>query len=104
MYILFGMSYTFANIGYMSMQSTLSRNNFVQHTLYEVILDYSFQSGYRAIMDNIETVKKHSAIFALSDLMALGAIQALQTLNIKVPEDIAVIGYDDIELGTYFFV
>jgi len=82
--------------------AALAENSIVNGEESFICADYSFQSGYRAIMDNIETVKKHSAIFALSDLMALGAIQALQTLNIKVPEDIAVIGYDDIELGTYF--
>jgi LacI family transcriptional regulator len=64
--------------------------------------DCSFDSGYKAIKQTSGILKKIDGIFAQSDLMALGAIQALQQLNIKVPQDIAVVGYDDIELGTYF--
>lgn len=64
--------------------------------------DFSFQSGYKLIKENAAMVRKITAIFAQSDLMALGAIKALAELNLKVPQDIAVVGYDDVEVGTYF--
>ncbi|WP_378955984.1 LacI family DNA-binding transcriptional regulator [Pelosinus sp. sgz500959] len=64
--------------------------------------DRSFQSGYEIIMDNKEKIKDFSAIFSQNDLMALGAIQALTELKLEVPEDIAVVGYDDIELLSFF--
>jgi len=35
-------------------------------------------------------------VFALNDLMALGAMQALRDLSVAVPDDVAVVGYDDI--------
>ena len=41
------------------------------------------------------------AIFAYNDLMAIGAIRAVQALGRRVPEDIAVIGFDDIEMSTF---
>jgi DNA-binding LacI/PurR family transcriptional regulator len=41
------------------------------------------------------------AVFAYSDLVALGAIHTLVTRGLRVPEDVAVIGYDDIEDSAY---
>lgn len=64
--------------------------------------DRSFQSGYEIIMDNKDKVKDFSAIFSQNDLMALGAIQGLTELQLKIPGDIAVVGYDDIELLAFF--
>jgi len=40
-----------------------------------------------------------SAIFAASDLQAIGVLKAAETLGIRVPEDLAVIGFDDIDLA-----
>jgi DNA-binding LacI/PurR family transcriptional regulator len=42
------------------------------------------------------------AIFACSDSLAIATISTLRELNVRVPEDIAVVGYDDIELASYF--
>jgi LacI family transcriptional regulator len=64
--------------------------------------DRSFKSGYQSIITRQSTLKKVDAVFAHTDLMALGVIAALKELHIGVPEDIAVVGYDDIELCTYF--
>ncbi|MFB0636141.1 LacI family DNA-binding transcriptional regulator [Bacillus rugosus] len=64
--------------------------------------DCSFKSGYNIVKENQKALKKITAIFAQNDLMALGAIEALKELNINVPADIAVIGFDDIELCTFY--
>ncbi|MCM3727604.1 LacI family transcriptional regulator [Neobacillus cucumis] len=64
--------------------------------------DTTFHSGYRLIMDNIDILKDVTAIFAQNDLMAQGAITAMKELDIKVPNEIAVIGFDDIELCTFY--
>jgi len=42
-----------------------------------------------------------TAIYAISDLMALGVLKALNEMNIKVPEEISVFGFDDIVLSQY---
>jgi LacI family transcriptional regulator, repressor for deo operon, udp, cdd, tsx, nupC, and nupG len=42
-----------------------------------------------------------TAVFAYSDLVALGAIRTVMERGLRVPEDVAVIGYDDIEDGRY---
>ncbi|MCK4797159.1 MAG: LacI family DNA-binding transcriptional regulator [Spirochaetes bacterium] len=43
-----------------------------------------------------------TAMFCANDLMAIGAIRAIQEKGLKVPDDIAVAGYDDIKAGHYF--
>lgn len=57
---------------------------------------------------SVEAVKKilsmknrPDSIFAASDLQAVGVIKAAREMNLKVPEDIAVIGFDDIDLADY---
>jgi LacI family transcriptional regulator len=64
--------------------------------------DTTFHSGYRLIKDNFDILKDVTAIFAQNDLMAQGAISALKEFDIKVPNEIAVIGFDDIELCTFY--
>ncbi|MCY6371136.1 LacI family DNA-binding transcriptional regulator [Clostridium ganghwense] len=64
--------------------------------------DFSFESGYNIVKQNIDIVKTVTAIFAQSDLMALGAIKALREIGVKIPQDIAIIGYDDLDIGSYF--
>lgn len=63
----------------------------------------SVQGGYDAISSLINDVNiKFSAVVASGDTMAIGAIRALNDHNIKVPDDVAVSGFDDIELSSLF--
>jgi DNA-binding LacI/PurR family transcriptional regulator len=45
--------------------------------------------------------KRPDAVFAYNDLIALGAMRTLVERGLRVPEDIAVVGFDDIEEGRY---
>ena len=62
---------------------------------------YSFSHGYAAALKLLGTGKL-TAIFAMSDVMAIGAIRALQDQGLRVPEDVSVFGYDGLELGEYY--
>jgi LacI family transcriptional regulator len=64
--------------------------------------DCSFEFGYNTIMNSKEELKSIDGVFAEADLVAIGAIDALKELGIRIPEDIKVVGYDDTELGKYF--
>lgn len=64
--------------------------------------DLSFQTSCRLLLEEEEMIKTATAIFAQTDLMALGAIEALRELQIKIPEEIAVVGYNDEEIGQCF--
>ena len=59
--------------------------------------------GGRAAVEKLplEGVDRVTAIFAQNDLMAIGAINALNERGLRVPEDVSVIGFDDIQLSSY---
>ncbi len=58
-------------------------------------------SGYHATKSLIRNKIEFNALFAASDLIAIGAINALKEANLKVPEDVAVIGFDDIPIASF---
>ena len=63
--------------------------------------DFTFESGYSAAKKIINKFPDVTAIFAFNDEMAVGVIRYLKEQNIRVPEDISVVGFDGIELGKY---
>jgi LacI family transcriptional regulator len=63
--------------------------------------DYHAQSGMEITHSILKMDPRPTAIFALNDLMALGALRAAAEAGCSVPKDLAVIGYDDLELAQY---
>lgn len=61
--------------------------------------DYLIDSGYRVIDNLLKQGKEFTAIFAGNDMMAIGAIKALRGHNVKIPEEVEVIGFDNIEIS-----
>lgn len=57
--------------------------------------DWQVQSGYRLAQQLLALPERPTAVFAANDLMALGVIYAAQEVGLSVPEDIALVGYDD---------
>jgi DNA-binding LacI/PurR family transcriptional regulator len=57
--------------------------------------EYTREGGYRAMNVLLHRVPKLDAVFAANDLMAVGALQALRENGRRVPEDVAVVGFDD---------
>jgi DNA-binding LacI/PurR family transcriptional regulator len=64
--------------------------------------NWSATSGYRATRELLADHRAFSAIFAQNDQMAVGAIRALREAGCRVPDDVSVIGFDDIPLASYF--
>lgn len=62
---------------------------------------FSYEDGYRATKSLLSKGCKFSAIFAVADVMAIGAIRALRESGLRVPEDVSVIGVDGLPLGSY---
>lgn len=63
---------------------------------------FSFDSAYKAMSRLLEKNLPISAVFAMSDTMAVGAIRAICDFGKRVPEDISVIGFDGISLAEFY--
>lgn len=62
---------------------------------------FTESSGDAAARDLFTRVPRPTAIFAANDSMAVGAMNALRTLGLRVPDDVAVAGFDDIAIASY---
>ena len=65
------------------------------------IEDYSLENGYVVMKEFLEKKIPCTAVFAISDMMAIGAQKALSEAGYRVPDDISLAGYDGIEIGKY---
>lgn len=63
--------------------------------------DFSESAGYAGARALLESAQRPSAIFACNDAMAIGALGGLREAGVRVPEDVAVAGFDDIPIARY---
>ncbi|MDQ0285974.1 LacI family transcriptional regulator [Desulfofundulus luciae] len=59
------------------------------------------ESGYENALSLLSLPEPPTAIFAANDILALGVIQAIKERELKVPENVAVVGFDDIPFAAY---
>ena len=62
---------------------------------------FSYHDGYEATQQLLRAGRKFTALFAVADVIAIGAIRALQDNGLRVPEDVSVMGYDGLPLGDF---
>lgn len=62
---------------------------------------FTMEGGYEAMERLLDKMPNITAVFTMSDVMALGAIRAVKNKGLRVPEDISIIGFDGIEMGQY---
>ncbi|MEQ4454166.1 ribose operon transcriptional repressor RbsR [Kosakonia sp. YIM B13605] len=67
----------------------------------EIESDFEFGGGFDAMQALLAMSERPQAVFIGNDAMAVGAYQALYQAGLKIPEDMAIVGYDDIELARY---
>jgi LacI family transcriptional regulator len=63
--------------------------------------DWNMSSGYTATCELFRLERPPTAIFCANDLMAMGALDALHEMGKSVPQDVAVMGYDDQEMAQH---
>ncbi|HTJ69857.1 MAG TPA: LacI family DNA-binding transcriptional regulator [Actinospica sp.] len=67
--------------------------------LLETTLAYTRGSGYRRTADRLAGGRDFTAVFAETDVIATGALAALTDAGLRVPEDVSLVGYDDIDVA-----
>jgi LacI family transcriptional regulator len=63
--------------------------------------EFTEASGFRAAQQILSQPVRPTAIFAANDSMAVGVLSALREAGVRVPEDVAVVGFDDIPIAEY---
>ena len=64
--------------------------------------DYSAENGYKVMKQFLDNGGKCTAVFAISDTLAFGAMRAIHDAGFSVPGDISIAGFDGIKAGQYF--
>jgi DNA-binding LacI/PurR family transcriptional regulator len=62
--------------------------------------DNTFASGHRQAMEVLSRLERPTAIFSTNNMMALGALRAIQELQLRCPKEISLLGFDDFEWAT----
>lgn len=82
-------------------QQALRRSGITRNPDYSVSGDFSFESGAQAVRQLLALSEPPTAIFCHNDTMAIGAIQEAKRLGTRVPQDLSVVGFDDIQFAQY---
>ena len=69
---------------------------------YLQIGDFSMESGYIMMKEILKLEDRPTAVFCGNDSIAMGAYKAIRENKLKIPEDISVIGFNDLKLSQYF--
>lgn len=59
------------------------------------------EDGYQAAVKLLKLPQRPTALLAINDLLAIGALRAANDLGLRVPDDLSLVGYDDIPLASY---
>jgi DNA-binding LacI/PurR family transcriptional regulator len=96
--------------GNLYFQVALDRLEGYKKALVEAGIEYSeelvvsgnfvWQSGYESMKDLLKHHPQCTAVFVASDTMAYGALQAITEAGLNVPDDVGIIGFDDLEFSS----
>lgn len=80
----------------------LARAGIARDPALTVTGDFSVESAVRGVETLFGRAQPFTAVFCSSDEMAIGAIRAIRSHGLRVPEDISVVGFDDIHFARYY--
>jgi len=63
--------------------------------------NYTYESGFKCAQELMTKVKNIDCIFCGNDIIALGAMDGLRVIGLKIPEDVSVIGFDNIRMAAW---
>lgn len=84
-------------------ERALGERDLAPDPAWVVVEENNADGGYRAALTILSQSERPTAFFAYDDVMAIGALRAVQERGLRVPADVAVAGYDDIPLAAHVF-
>ncbi len=84
-------------------KKAVSENNVPSVVLRIVNCEERIDSCYGLVKDIIAENKRPTALFVWDDRLAIGAMKAVLEAGLSIPHDIAIVGYDDIEISAYLY-
>jgi DNA-binding LacI/PurR family transcriptional regulator len=76
-------------------ENALAAHGLLQNREYLIQASFQEEGGYRAAKDALSRQPNPTALFVSNDIAALGALRACRDLGLSVPENVAIVGYDD---------
>jgi DNA-binding LacI/PurR family transcriptional regulator len=86
---------------YRGYADALARSGLASQASLQVDAESTEHSGYEAMRTLLARGEPFDGIFAASDLIAIGAMRALSDHGLRVPQDVAIVGFDDIAMASY---
>jgi len=93
--------YTSANQRYEGYKAALTDAGIAFDESLVRFADFSSQSGYDCLKALLEENDDFTAVFVASDSVAFGAMAAIRDAGMRIPEDISIVGFDDIPMASY---
>ncbi|ENM5897314.1 substrate-binding domain-containing protein [Vibrio mimicus] len=90
-----------AQMRYEGYKRALSEKGIAINPDWIVESDFECEGGYNAFEKLCERGKLPSALFVCNDMMAMGVIQAANLRGLRVPDDLSLIGYDDVHIAKF---
>lgn len=82
-------------------KNALSESKIALNPHWIVESHFDFEGGVLGIQSLLTQSSRPTAVFCCSDTIAVGAYQAIQQQGLRIPQDLSIMGYDDIELARY---
>lgn len=83
---------------YLGYKQAIEKLGITYRSDYVVIGDYYIESGYVKMKELLRLPEPPTAVVTAADLIAIGAMKAVQEEGLSIPDDISIIGFDDIDL------
>lgn len=83
-------------------KKALEDNSLYTYESLKMLGDYNYRGAYEATLDCIKNNKDIDAIFAISDIMAVGCAKAIQDSNLAIGKDVLVMGFDGMDISEFY--
>jgi LacI family transcriptional regulator len=88
--------------GFAGLHSTIERTRAIKESFPNALTlhgDFELKSGYDLVSDLLAHEVRFTALFGCNDYMAIGAMTRLREAGLRVPEDVSVVGFDDVDMA-----